>query len=246
MCAAPTSGPTARCWKPGWTSAVSRTIPPTASTGSPSACWPGCRGCRSTVAAWARRAASCSACARAPGRRTSSEHITLELQTQVGMQTGFGKAREAGPRGLYKVAVRSRDEQVSRACLLLARDLLMAAINDTGFDLPARLPPLRELADRRLLGPSTAAIVEAAGERGIPHLGLTDGNLVQLGYGRRQRRIWTAETERTSAIAEASRATRTSPRPCWPAAACRCRKGGWWRTPRTPGRRRRRSACRWW
>lgn len=130
------------------------------------------------------------------------EHITLELQTQVGMQTGFGKAREAGPRGIYKVAVRSRDEQVSRACLLLARDLLMAAINATAFDLPARLAPLRELADRRLLGPSTAAIVEAAGERGIPHLGLTDGNLVQLGYGRRQRRIWTAETEHTSAIAE--------------------------------------------
>ena len=29
-----------------------------------------------------------------------------------------------------------------------------------------------------------------------------DGNLVQLGYGCRQRRIWTAETDRTSAIAE--------------------------------------------
>lgn len=30
------------------------------------------------------------------------EHVTIELQNLVGMQTGFGKAREAGPRGIYK------------------------------------------------------------------------------------------------------------------------------------------------
>ncbi|MFO1452845.1 MAG: cyanophycin synthetase [Lysobacterales bacterium] len=130
------------------------------------------------------------------------EHVTIELQNLVGMQTGFGKAREAGPRGIYKVAIRAREETVGRAALALARDLLMAAINDTPFDLDERLQPLRELADRRLLGPSTAAIVDAATDRGIPHLGLTEGNLVQLGYGNRQRRIWTAETEHTSAIAE--------------------------------------------
>ena len=49
---------------------------------------------------------------------------------------------------------------------------------------------------------SAASIVAAATERGIPHIRLNAGNLVQLGYGARQRRIWTAETEQTSAIAE--------------------------------------------
>jgi len=44
--------------------------------------------------------------------------------------------------------------------------------------------------------------VDAASDRKIPSIRLTDGNLVQLGYGARQRRIWTAETDRTSAIAE--------------------------------------------
>lgn len=82
------------------------------------------------------------------------EHVTIELQNLVGMQTGFGKAREAGPRGIYKVAIRAREETVGRAALALARDLLMAAINDTPFDLDERLQPLRELADRRLLGPA--------------------------------------------------------------------------------------------
>ncbi|HND25982.1 MAG TPA: Mur ligase family protein, partial [Rhodocyclaceae bacterium] len=38
--------------------------------------------------------------------------------------------------------------------------------------------------------------------RRIPYIRLSEGNLVQLGYGARQRRIWTAETDRTSAIAE--------------------------------------------
>ncbi len=49
---------------------------------------------------------------------------------------------------------------------------------------------------------STACIVTAATDRGIPHIRLNDGNLVQLGYGASQRRIWTAESEFTSAIAE--------------------------------------------
>jgi cyanophycin synthetase len=61
---------------------------------------------------------------------------------------------------------------------------------------------LTELVDRYCLGPSTANIVDAATERRIPSIRLTEGNLVQLGHGAAQRRIWTAETDRTSAIGE--------------------------------------------
>jgi len=130
------------------------------------------------------------------------EHTTLELQNLVNMKTGFGKARETSERGVYKVVVRSRDEQTTRACLELARELLLAAANDTPFDLAAKLAPVADLADSRLLGPSTACIVDAATDRDIPSIRLTEGNLVQLGHGARQRRIWTAETDQTSAIAE--------------------------------------------
>lgn len=130
------------------------------------------------------------------------EHVTLELQNLIGQRTGFGKARETSTRGIYKVVVRSRQEDVTRACLHAARDLLMAAIDDTPFDVPGTLARLHELADARCLGPSTASIVDAATERGIPSIRLNDGNLVQLGHGARQHRVWTAETDRTSAIAE--------------------------------------------
>lgn len=130
------------------------------------------------------------------------EHVMIELQNLAGVQTGFGKARETGKRGVYKVAVRARYEEVSRMALTAARDLVMAAIEDRPFDVEAVVREMTDLAERIGLGPSTANIVDAATDRRIPYLRLNDGNLVQFGYGARSRRIWTAETDQTSAISE--------------------------------------------
>ena len=119
------------------------------------------------------------------------------------MRTGFGKTRSTGEIGIYKMAFRTRDEQVGRAALDAGRDLLMAAIDDTPFDLAAAVARAEGTGRRATASARrTAHIVEAATERRIPSIRLTDGNLVQLGHGAAQRRIWTAETDRTSAIAE--------------------------------------------
>jgi cyanophycin synthetase len=132
------------------------------------------------------------------------EHVTLELQNIAGMPGGFGKARETGVRGVYKVVVRARQEDLTRACLHAARDLVMAAIEDTPFDMAATHERLREIARKHLPGPNTACIVDAATQnrRGIPAIRLSADELVQLGYGSRQRRIWAAQSDRTSAIAQ--------------------------------------------
>lgn len=130
------------------------------------------------------------------------EHVTIELQNLAGMQAGFGKARETSSRGIYKVAVRSRHEQVSRAAFLAARELILAAMEDRPYDVAATVAQLRDMVDSLCLGPSTACIVDAATDRRIPSNRLTEGNLVQLGHGARSRRIWTAETDLTSAIGE--------------------------------------------
>ncbi len=130
------------------------------------------------------------------------EHTALELQNLAGMRTGFGKARQTSKRGVYKLAFRTRHEQVGRAALVVARDLVMAAINDTPFNIAAHIETLKDRVDDLCLGPSTAHIVDAATDRRIPSIRLTEGNLIQLGYGNQQRRIWTAETDQTSAIAE--------------------------------------------
>lgn len=131
------------------------------------------------------------------------EHVTLELQNLAGMPGGLGRARETSVRGVYKVIVRAWHEPVTRAALYAARDLVMAAIENRVFDVEGAIEELRELTETLRLGPSTACIVDAADDSNIPTIRLDDdNNLVQLGYGARQRRIWTAETDRTAAIAE--------------------------------------------
>lgn len=130
------------------------------------------------------------------------EHVAIELQNMAGLQAGFGKARETGTHGVYKVAFRARNERVGRHALSAARALFLAAANSQDFDVERVIAELREILDRHHLGPSTASIIDAAAERRIPVIRLNDGNLVQLGYGANLRRVWTAETDRTGAIAE--------------------------------------------
>ena len=130
------------------------------------------------------------------------EHVTLELQTQAGRPAGYGRARSTSTTGIYHVVVRTTQEDLTRTCLLKARELILAAIEGQAFDVAATMRELRVLADRKGFGPSTACIVDAAVNARIPVVPLSQGNLVILGHGTRQRRIWTAETDRTSAIAE--------------------------------------------
>lgn len=130
------------------------------------------------------------------------EHVTLEIQSLAHSAVGFGRARETSERGVYKVAIEVLDFRFGEACLNVAHEMIMAAAEGRDYDLPASLIRLRRLADDYCYGPSTQAIVDGAKKRAIPSLRLTDGNLVQLGYGKAQRRIWTAETDSTSAVAE--------------------------------------------
>ena len=130
------------------------------------------------------------------------EHVTLELEQLAGCNVGFGKARETSQEGVYKVVIEFEEATLGHECLRTAWRLNQAAVYDHPFDVTAEVKRLREMADDLLLGPSTRAIVDAAEARRIPVHRLTSGSLVQLGWGARQRRIFTAETDRTSAIAE--------------------------------------------
>ncbi|HMA96447.1 MAG TPA: cyanophycin synthetase [Polyangiaceae bacterium] len=130
------------------------------------------------------------------------EHTSLEIQSLVGPVVGFGRARESIIPGLYRVAIEYADERLGLACVQTAIALLNAARLGTPFSIEEELGRLRALADQVCLGPSTNAIVSAAKARKIPHIRLNEGNLVQLGYASAQHRIWTAETERTCAVAE--------------------------------------------
>ncbi|MFM8756051.1 MAG: cyanophycin synthetase [Limnohabitans sp.] len=130
------------------------------------------------------------------------EKVTLALQSQAGCPVTFSRTTATQETGVYQVVVQYTEEAVGRLALDLACKLCQAALTGHAFDLGGAINQLHELDEEVRLGPSTGAIVDAAVARGIPYRRLTDGSLVQFGWGARQRRIQAAETDSTSAIAE--------------------------------------------
>ena len=131
------------------------------------------------------------------------EYAALGLQAQAGCPVTFSRTTQTVEAGVYQVVVEYTEEEVGRLAFERAEQLCLAARNDAPFDLEATLKELRDLDEDIRLGPSTGAIVAAAQARNIPIRRLTQGSLVQLGWGSRQKRIQAAETSFTSAIAEA-------------------------------------------
>lgn len=130
------------------------------------------------------------------------EVAALALQAQAGCPVTFSRTTATLERGIYQVVVEYSEEDVGRLALKLAEQLCDAASHDQPFDLEGALAQLRELDEDVRLGPSTGSIVNAAVARGIPFRRLTEGSLVQFGWGSRQRRIQAAEIDATGAIAE--------------------------------------------
>jgi len=141
-----------------------------------------------------------------PGQTASMAHalekVTLGLQSQAGCPVTFSRTTPTEVAGTYQVAVEYTEESVGRLALELAEKLCQAALSGQAFDLEAALAQLHELDEDDRLGPSTGSIVDAAVARGIPFRRLTQGSLVQFGWGAKQRRIQAAEIDTTSAIAE--------------------------------------------
>ena len=130
------------------------------------------------------------------------EATTLHLQIQAGCPVTFSRTTATNEKGVYQVAVEYTEEEVGCLAIKLARDLCTAASRAGEFDVEVAIDQLRGLDEDIRLGPSTGSIVNAAIARGIPFRRLTEGSLVQLGWGSKQRRIQAAEIDATSAIAE--------------------------------------------
>jgi len=128
--------------------------------------------------------------------------IALRLQALAGCNVLFGGAIPTQQPGVSRVVFEYTQEAVGRQALDTAQALCEAARDGKPFDIDAALHALRALDEDVRLGPSTGSIVQAAVARGIPYRRLTDGSLVQFGWGVHQRRIQAAEIDRTSAIAE--------------------------------------------
>lgn len=129
------------------------------------------------------------------------EHIALELQTLAGMDTGFGRTREADKPGVYHVVFSYQEAKAGIYTAKAAVKIAEALIKGEEYNLEDDIQKLREIREDERLGPSTGSIVEEAIRRKIPHIRLNRHSLVQLGYGVNQKRIQATIASTTSSIA---------------------------------------------
>lgn len=141
------------------------------------------------------------------------EHIALELQCLAGTEVSRGKTRSVPDQpGVYYVVYAYAEERVGLAAgelaMRLVRSLLppelpsaLPADERAAFDFFKERDTLIAHAQDLVLGPTTAAIVDEARKRDIPAIRLDDASLVQLGYGKYQKRVRASITSRTSNIA---------------------------------------------
>ncbi len=130
-----------------------------------------------------------------------AEHIALEIQSLAGMECGFGRTRSTSKKGIYNVVFSYMEEKVGVYAAKASVRIAEAIIKGEEYDLDLDIRTMREIREEDRFGPSTGSIVDEAEAREIPFIRLNNESLVQLGYGKNQRRFRATMTDRTSSIA---------------------------------------------
>ncbi|HEX8355901.1 MAG TPA: cyanophycin synthetase, partial [Segetibacter sp.] len=129
------------------------------------------------------------------------EHVALELQRLAGMNTAFGRTRQAGEPGIYHIVFSYIEPEAGKYAARAAVEIVKALIYCKHCDLQYYTNELMEIWDNDRLGPSTASLVEEATKRNIPVIRLDGNSLIQFGYGCKQKRIAATIASTTSNIA---------------------------------------------
>jgi len=129
------------------------------------------------------------------------EHVALELECRAGYDVSFGKARSTDSDGIYDVIIGYMNAAVARQAVYKAEGLLEALIHHRAYNMEEAVGMIRQAGEKTKLGPSTEAIFEAATRRGIPVTRIGEEDLLALGYGRHQQKVWATITSQTSALA---------------------------------------------
>ena len=140
------------------------------------------------------------------------EHVALELQGIAGSEVTFGRTRSTGNPGEYNMVFQYMQRDVGLKASELALRLLLCLLpgslkkkldapHSVDFNFEEERDAFIRFAQRHEFGPSTASLVNAAKERGIPYLRLNRFSLVQFGHGKYQRRIQATITSETRQIA---------------------------------------------
>ncbi|EHQ87297.1 cyanophycin synthetase [Desulfosporosinus youngiae] len=129
------------------------------------------------------------------------EHVTIELLTQAGQTIKYGKTMAILEKpGWYEIIFNYEAKAGAIEGFKQGFSLVNTLLNQNSFNVSQAVNQIKREMAKYELGVSTQVIVEACLERGIPVHRLNGGSLLQLGYGRNQRRIQATVTDATSSI----------------------------------------------
>lgn len=129
------------------------------------------------------------------------EHMAIEIQNVLGYDLRFGKTRYLKDDTVYCLVFSYINQTVGYESAKLAFDIIHSFLNNEPIDLGSRLLEIEKKSEEKELGPSTSAILEEAEKRKIPTMRIGEESILQLGYGKYQRRIQATMTDATSCMA---------------------------------------------
>lgn len=130
-----------------------------------------------------------------------TEHVTIELLTLAGQNIPYGKTLCLPEKpGHYEIIFNYDSEEGGLEGFRQGFRLVKELLEGKFPNVEERVKRIEQVILDNSLGSSTRAIVRAAQERGIPVQRLNESSLLQLGYGRNQRRVQATMTDQTSCI----------------------------------------------
>lgn len=128
------------------------------------------------------------------------EHMALELQRTVGFNPLYGKTFSTKKEGVYDIVFEAGSVAVAITAAKSSVAIIERIIGDREPAIEKELEKIKDIFYKSELGPSTKSIVNECLKRNIPVMQLNEDSLLQLGYGKLQRRIQAAMSNNTSCI----------------------------------------------
>jgi cyanophycin synthetase len=129
------------------------------------------------------------------------QQIAKELQRVAGMKSCFGQVSQTSKAGVYNIIFDYELPRAGQYAAEAAVRIAEALISGDTYDPQQDIDQLKQIWEEDAFGPSTGSLVQEAERRNIPCIRLDDGSLVQLGYGKFQKRIEATIASTTSNIA---------------------------------------------
>ncbi|HEY0051086.1 MAG TPA: cyanophycin synthetase [Pyrinomonadaceae bacterium] len=128
------------------------------------------------------------------------EHAAVELLALAGIDLRHEKICNGDEKDDSRAVIETTTVETTRYSMTAAAELVEALVSEKTFFIEEKIAEAKDIAAETELGPSAAAIVEAAEKRGIPWRRENTSSLIQLGYGKNLRQVQAAITDVTGVI----------------------------------------------